>query len=93
MLWQAGCGDRVLGDDSEERIAHPPDLVEELDIDLELARRHLDLDLPERRGTDGDEVVWFLNRRACFSVESLVVVKSPEQRVAVQEEPQASSSP
>jgi hypothetical protein len=93
MLWQAGCGDGVLGDDGEKRISHSRNLVEKLDIDLELAGRNLDFDLPDRRSADGDQIVRFLNRGASFSVKALVVVKSPEQRVAVEEEPQPSSSP
>jgi hypothetical protein len=93
VLWQAGCGDGVLRDYGEKRIPHSRDLVEKLDIDPELAGRDLDFDLPDRRGADGDQIFRFLNRRASFSVEALVVVKSPEQRVAVEEEPQSSSSP
>ena len=83
----------MLRKDREHRKSRLYDLVEELDLDVKLPRRHFDLDLPKRRGAHGDVVFRLLNRMAGRGIETLGVVQSPQQRMAIEEKPQSSSSP
>jgi hypothetical protein len=89
---QETCDRAVLGRDRKQREPRRLDLLEQIAGRPESPCRNLDRALPERGGADDDDVLRILERRAGVDRESLWIVKRPEQRVRVEEQPQTGSA-
>lgn len=68
------------------------ELIDEIGRHAELPNRHFHAQLQRRNGTDENGIAWVFERGACFGSELAGTLERPQQRVCIEEEPQASSS-